>query len=239
MAGEQNIKKLISNHVTFREGARVLLSGTSGSGKSHFISQVIEHRNDLFEVAPQRIIFCTHSMTQDLHLGPTLLDELNDKGKKLIEFRNTIPTDEEEETFEENTMLVFDDFLSGADVDFQAGLAMPFMTRRCHHEKLYLFITTQNLYIASKNFRLLSQNANYLIIFKSHRSLHQLRYMGQQILGAGNSNLLINIFKRATKDRQFAYLFYDMHPLTDDRIRFQTNLFKEKEPYVVVYEILE
>jgi hypothetical protein len=231
----KTLSKLVTNHVTFRSGARILLSGPSGSGKSHFISQCIEKRFELFEVVPQKIIFCSHSGSRDLNLEK-LADEKNIRGENLIEFRNEIPT--EEETFEENSMLIVDDFLTtGGGIDFNAGLLMPYMTRRCHHEKLYLFVTVQSLYIASKNFRLLSQNANYIVVFKSHRSSQQIRHMSQQMLGAKNGNQLLNIFKRATKDRPFSYLFYDMHPLTDDRIRFQTNLFKEKEPYVVVFEM--
>jgi MoxR-like ATPase len=83
MTPEQRLKSLamvIENHISFRVGARVLLSGASGSGKTHFISQVIEHREELFEFMPQKIIFCTHEGTRQTHLKPELLEARNNRG---------------------------------------------------------------------------------------------------------------------------------------------------------------
>jgi ABC-type dipeptide/oligopeptide/nickel transport system ATPase component len=231
---------VIENHISFRQGCRVLLSGASGSGKSYFLAQVIEHRSEQFEVVPQKIIFCTHEGTRQTNLKPELLAARNDKGERLIEFHKGVPNGDnvDDHDFEPYTMLVFDDLFSSSEYDFYAGLMLPFVTRRANHEKLYVFITTQSLFIpSSKNFRVLTQNVNYLVIFKSLRNLHQVKLIGSQLLGPGNGNKLAAIYQKAIAGQNYAYLLYDLHHLTDDRIRFQSNLFRESGPYLKVYNI--
>jgi ABC-type oligopeptide transport system ATPase subunit len=235
---ENKIKSLstvIDNHITFRQSARVLLSGASGSGKSFFLARIIQHRAELFEVTPGKIIFCTHEGTRETHLQPSLLEETNDRGEKLIEFHKGMPSEDRE--YEPNTMLVFDDLLSTNEIEFVAGQLLSYVTRRANHEKLYVFITTQTLFIpASKSFRILAQNVNYLIIFKSLRNLYQVKLIGTQLLGPGNGNRLVSIYQKVIKDKDYAYLVYDLHHLTDERIRFQSNLFGENGPYIQIYQ---
>lgn len=232
---EEQLKSLstvISNHISFRQGCRVLLSGASGSGKSYFLTQVIQNRAELFESVPQKIIFCTHEGTR---LQQNLHEETNDSGEKLIEFHQGVPS--EDRQYEPYTMLVFDDLLSTNEIEFVAGQLLPYVTRRANHEKLYVFITTQSLFIpASKTFRILAQNVNYLVIFKSLRNLYQVKLIGTQLLGPGNGNRLVSIYQKAVKDKDYAYLLYDLHHLTDDRIRFQSNLFRENGPYIQIFQ---
>jgi ABC-type dipeptide/oligopeptide/nickel transport system ATPase component len=234
---EEQLKSLstvINNHISFRQGARVLLSGSSGSGKSYFLAQVIQHRAELFEVVPKKIIVCTHEGTRETHLQQQLLEETNDSGEKLIEFHKGVPSEDRE--YEPYTMLVFDDLLSTNEIEFVAGQLLSYVTRRANNEKLYVFITTQSLFIpASKTFRILAQNVNYLVIFKSLRNLYQVKLIGTQLLGPGNGNRLVNVYQKAFKDKEYAYLLYDLHHLTDDRIRFQSNLLHENGPYIKIY----
>jgi predicted ATPase len=226
---EEKLKSLsvvIENHIIFRQGGRVLLSGASGSGKSFFLSQVIRHRAELFEVEPRKIVFCTHEGTRETYLDSQGVE---------IEFHKGMPSEDRE--YEPYTLLIFDDLLSTSEIEFVSGQLLPFVTRRANHEKLYVFITTQSLFIpASKSFRILTQNVNYLVIFKSLRNLYQVKLIGTQLLGPGGGRRLVEIYQKAIKGKDYAYLFYDLHHLTDDRIRFQSNLFRENGPYIQIFQ---
>ena len=84
----------------------------------------------------------------------------------------------------------------------------------------------------------LSLNANYLILFKSHRNLTQIRFLAQQIL-AGNAKVLAKIYKDAVNKSAYGYLFMDFHPQTDESLRFKTNVLEEYDEPCVVYKIDE
>jgi hypothetical protein len=224
-----SVKNLVKNYVPFREGARLLIAASSGSGKTHFITKLISHKSTYFEVEPRKILFCVHPGTKDF--DKSQFQNLD------IEIVFGIP--KEDENLEPHTLLVFDDLLSGTDAEYYLGFMLPYFTRRAHHEKLYVIATSQSLYSPLRHFRLISQNINYLVVLKSHRSLQQLRYLAQQIIGTGISKQIAEIYKLATKDRDFAHILFDLHPQTDDRIKYQSNIFKENGLPVVVYQLPE
>lgn len=220
----------------FREGARVLVVGSSGTGKSSFISKLVLARKDMFEIPPKRVLFCTHSGTRDLQ-SEKLLQERDDNGHQLVQFINEVPGDEH--TFEPYTMLIFDDLLSGPDSDVFAAQIVPYFSRRAHHEKLYCFVTAQSLYSPSRHFRHLSLNANYLLLFKTQRSLQQIRHLAQQVLGAGSAKDVVEMYRTATKSGAFSYLIFDWHPQTDERLRYLSNVFEENGEPCTVYMLKE
>ena len=36
----------------------MFISGPSGSGKTQFVKKVLEYKSDLFQVVPERIVWC-------------------------------------------------------------------------------------------------------------------------------------------------------------------------------------
>jgi hypothetical protein len=215
------------NSVLFRNGARTLLVGSSGAGKTHFVSQLLTQSYDqgIFQSPPSKFIVCSHAKSQFLELPG--VD---------IEYISEIPVDDQ--VFEPHTVILFDDLLSGADVDSNAEKLLSFFCRRCHHENLYCFVTAQNLFSHSKHFRTLSLNANYLILFKTHRSVQQVRFLAQQIFsGGGCGKILAKMYNDATRSKPFSYLFIDFHPLTDEELRFKTNVLEESDKPCTVYRL--
>ena len=130
----------ICEDIVFREGARVLLVGSSGAGKTQFIKNVIKNKIDLFEIPPSKILFCSHSKSEDLS---------KDLGNS-VEFIESVPNDSY--TFEPYSLVIFDDLLSDSDAENICGKLWSYFCRRCHHEKLYVFVTVQNLFYSSNYF---------------------------------------------------------------------------------------
>jgi hypothetical protein len=223
----------VCTDVLFKVGARVLLSGASGAGKTKFLMNVIRRRADLFEVPPTRLLYASKMTLQQIRE----LGFLDRQTYGMVDFIEEVPPDEY--TFQPYTLLVLDDLLSGSDVDSVAEKMLAYFCRRAHHEKIYCFVTVQNLYTASKHFRTLSLNANYLVLFKSHRNLAQIRFLAQQILaaGSGGTRILSQIYKDAVNKSPYGYLLIDFHPQTDEKLRFKTNVLEENQEPCIVYKI--
>src|SRR5579872_662425 len=218
----------VEQFVPFREGARVLLIGSSGSGKSHFISECIRHRDIFFQIPPNKIVFCSHSGSLDIKTNE-LKNEMAKQGGKLVEFINQVPGNDEH--FPPHTLLIFDDMLSDVDSDSNLEQILPYFRRRAHHERLYCLVTAQTLYSNLKKFSSLSQNANYLIHFKSPRSLQQIRHFVTQLIGAVNLKDIIAAFKYEMKNSVYPHFYFTFHPL-DNKLLYLANLLEENEPIV-------
>jgi hypothetical protein len=219
-----------NNASLFRIGARVLLVGASGTGKSRFLTDLIEKACDseksdvIFEKGPSKIYYCVHPNSTDINKAHY--------SNIIVEYITEIPDDNFQ--FEPFSVVIFDDLLSGAVQDKVAEKLLSFFCRRCHHEQLYCFLTVQNLFSPSKNCRTIGLNANYIVLFKTYRNFHQIRYLANQLLG-GNAQTLSKMYADATSGKPFGYLFFDFHPLTDDQFRFKSTVLSENGHPCVVY----
>jgi len=229
----------VDDFALFRVGARVLLVGASGAGKSQFLLRAIQQRQQCFEVPPNRVLFCSHSGSaldnSDASGAGALVKEKNARGNKLVEFIDDVPGDEA--ILEPYTLLVFDDLLSDVKGASYVEKLLPYYLRKAHHEKLYCFVTVQTLFPRIKFFSTISENANYLILFRTPRSMQQIRHFATQIAGAGNSRLITDIYQMATKSKPYSYLYVSFHPQTDESVQFLSNLFGEdgEQPCIVAY----
>ncbi|HUR98240.1 MAG TPA: hypothetical protein VMZ26_09280 [Pyrinomonadaceae bacterium] len=150
-----------------------------------------------------------------------------------IRFIDSIPP--EEHVFEPFTLFIVDDMLSGSELDENAKRLRSYFCRRCHHEKIYCLVTVQNLFSPNEHFRTIALNSNYLVLFRTNRGLHQLKFLSTQQLGKGD--LLPAILRDVVRRFKFGYLLADFHPQTDPRLLFTTNLFGEGgEPCVAYVE---
>jgi len=210
----------------FREGSRVLLVGSSGSGKSAFIERCLKQKSEIFEIAPSQIIVCSPNSSAELSAS---LSEITDIP---IEYRTSLP---DEEQLLPHTVLIIDDLLAvgGRDFEHICEQVLVYFCRKCHHHKIYAFVSSQLLFPNSKAFRAISLNANYMVVFKSHRNVQQLKYLSQQLFG--NGKFLLNVYEDALSNSKFGYIFLDLHPLTDSNLKIKTNVLGEdiSKPCVV------
>ena len=45
-------------NLLFIHPSNIFISGPSGSGKTEFVKKIIEFKEDLFDILPQRIVWC-------------------------------------------------------------------------------------------------------------------------------------------------------------------------------------
>ena len=225
----------VDDFVPFREGARTMLVGSSGSGKTKFISRLVQERNHFFEVPPPKVIFCSHSGSREQHTSELQKELVSNDGRHspLVEFINHVP--DNSELFEPHTMLIFDDMLSDEDSAANLQRLLSFFRRRAHHERLYCFITAQSLFSKLRDFGDLSQNASYMLLFKSPRMMQQIRYFATQLTGVECARAICEAYKDIMKRFRFPHMYLSFHPLTNEKTFCLANLFADEDKPIVSY----
>ena len=125
---------------------------------------------------------------------------------------------------EKPCILIFDDLL--LDIS-NSNMILELFTTISHHSDKSICLITQSLFLQSKNFRIISLNANYYIIFAHPRERGQIAYLGRQIF-PHNSNFLPKAYFKATENRAFSFLFLDLHQTTPDNLRVWSDILNTK-----------
>jgi YesN/AraC family two-component response regulator len=76
---------------------------------------------------------------------------------------------------------------------------------KSHHLNCSVITVVHNAF--PKNFRVLSINSSYLVLFRNNRDMSFVHYINRQIYGV-HSNFLLECYKRAT-EKPYDYLVLD------------------------------
>ena len=182
--------------------------GPSHSGKTYLTLQILDHRRQLFDCPPQRVVWCygiyQHELQQELtkreislHPGIISIDDI-----------------------QANDLIILDDLLNESK-NSQDVTAM--FTKAAHHKPCFIIFIMQNLFPPGKEARTRSLNTHYYIIFKNPRDKSQLEYLARQILPR-KSKSLIDVFESATS-QPHQYLFLDFTQECPDIYRFRSHIF--------------
>ena len=164
----------------------------SGSGKTHFVLQVI--KNKLIHPFPSRI-FYMYNVEQDFMKTWNSTD-----GNPKISFIKGL--DFEKMDTNEPSMLVIDDLVLQKNVQVAEAFILG-----SHHKKISLFYLTQSLFHNDNIYRTMSSNSHYMVLFHSLRNSRQLNTLARQIFAGKDLERLKNAYKRASeRDRGFVVL---------------------------------
>lgn len=90
------------------------------------------------------------------------------------------------------------------------------------HKNINFFRAGQSFFFDSKELRCATRNAHYLVFLKSCRAAAAVATLGLQIW-PHKKNFLPDAYEKATKEK-FSYLFLDLHPSTDEKLRVQSQV---------------
>ena len=186
------------------------IAGPSHSGKTTFVMELLDHRNEVFDCTPNRVVWCFGIYQHALN---SMLEE---KGYVL---HNDIISTSEIQPYD---IIVLDDLFHEGK-NSQDVTAM--FTRAAHHKPCFIIFIMQNLFPPGKDSRTRSLNTHYLVIFKNPRDKSQVEFLARQILPR-NPKTLIHIFEAATESPH-SYLFLDLTQECPDRFRFRSHLFEK------------
>ena len=202
---------------------RMLVSGSSATGKSTLIHKILLNENGLMEKNFERVIYLQGMETQS---SKCLQQAFNEN---MICFNN-IPSQEVLLPLcksEKKTVLVIEDM---DDQACSSPLIAKFFRVYSHHLQVSVIISTQNIFCAGKERLTLIRNSTHLVIFPNFLDMTVIRMIAQKIYPK-NPKLVIGLFEEVTKN-QFGYLsvWGNAHPA----LKFRSHI---TEPLQLIYTL--
>ena len=127
------------------------------------------------------------------------------------------------------TLIIIDDQM--ADV-MKSESMQELFTKGIHHESISCILLNQNLYPQGKHGRDIRLNNHYYVIMKSPTLVSQVTFLGRQIFPT-KKNFVLEAYKKAT-EQPYSYLFLNLHPYCDDRLRVRTGILEGETEYIFV-----
>ena len=191
----------------FRNDRVMCVAGPSQSGKTHFVLNLLDRRQEHFIRPLDKVLWCYGVPDAPLQ---RLLES---KGYQL---HRGLPN---ESDIAPDSICVMDDLLT----ESQSSKEVTNMcTRLAHHKPCLVILIVQNLFPAGKEARTRSLNTHYYVIFKNPRDKLQFEVLARQIK-AHQAKSLISAYEDATQ-RPHGYLFIDFTQECPDSLRYRTNV---------------
>ena len=194
------------------------VSGPSQSGKTHFVMNLLDIRNELFHRPITKVVWCYGIQDFQFH------KLLRRKGYHL---HYGVPN---EKDLIPNSICVLDDLLSESE---KSKDVTSMFTRTAHHLPCFIIFISQNLFPGGKDSRTRSLNTHYYVIFKNPRDKLQFEMLARQI-APRHSKTLIEVYEDATS-KPHGYLFIDFTQECPEKYRYRNNILQTP---ITIYSIL-
>ena len=211
--------------IPFEKCSSVIICGASASGKTHFITECIRRKNDLYEpkYTPKHVYYF-------YGVHQPIFDELEREGVHMFQ---GCPSPEQIQEISQNgdiNMIVLDDLM---DKVVNNDHLSKLFTEGCHHLNLCTFFLTQHLFYSGKYTKTIARNTHYFLFTKSPRNLSTILSLTKQVF-PGKTKAISDVYNDVS-NTPFGILLMDLHPNTPSRFRLRSNIFNED---TTVYEIL-
>ena len=196
----------------FKENFKIFLSGPSGCGKTTFIMDLVKNLGDVCVSPPSKIIYFYKEWQ------PKFSDIQSMLGINFIEDNDSII--EQIKEFDTSALVIFDDMLNSTNLKAVAQL----FTVYGRHLNLSLAFLTQRLFNNNEFFRQISQNCDYMCIFKNPRNSMEIRTLAQQI--TPRTLELLDIYQKATKG-PYSYILINLTQEGLQQLKYVNNMFSK------------
>ena len=207
----------------FKTPFTCIIASPSKSGKSTFVSKLLQNANNMFTSPPSEIYYFYNTWS------PTF-DELKRAGV-VTDFIKGICTREwldDHCSNQPNVTIVLDD----QAMNLTKEVAEIFSVQS-HQYNVNCILLAQNLFTKNKFFRDASLNASYIILGKNPRDESSIRFLAQQML-PNRSKLLIDAYFLATRN-PYTFLLLDFCQTTPEMFRLRSNVFKDNNRPISIY----
>lgn len=196
-----------------------IVAGPSSSGKSTFVSRLIDQAHDLIVPPPRSILYAYGQHSE-------LVNELHRKGG--IGLHAGVPSEEILRKQQKPALVIYDDLLYNIEEKQLSAL----FTRQAHHLNLCVVFVTQDLF--EKKLKVARQNSQYLVLTRAPNAALSIRNLGVQLFPR-QLPYFLESYQQATRDKVGSYLFIDLSPASQPALRLRTNIFldKDEEPLTV------
>ena len=186
-----------------------LCVGSTFSGKTTFLSRLLQYRDCMIEPPVERVIYSYKKWQPvfDTMSGVEFHQGMDFKLDK------SIPT-----------LLIIDDQLQDCAIEKEL---VELFTVKAHHDNTSVIFVSQNLFHQSKAFRTAGLNAMYLFLFKSPRGSSQVAHLARQLCSGAKARELVSAYEEAT-ERPYSYFMIDMRSDTDPVLRYRTHILPDE-----------
>ena len=94
-----------------------------------------------------------------------------------------------------------------------------------HHRQVSLFFITQGLFHNCDQFRLMSNNAHYYVIFNNKRNASQINHLARQVFIGKEQQRIINAYKRAGS-KEYGFIVLSFAPEIPDELTVVTDFWE-------------
>ena len=200
-----------------------LVAGPTGSGKTLWVTHLLQHRYTMIHPVPENIVwFYGEFQKAYVDISRVIPN---------IRFVEGVPTDFDNYIDRESTNLfILDDLMT--EIKSNQSVTHLF-TKGSHHKNLSVIVLLQNLFQQGPESRTISLNSHYLVVFKNPRDASSITHLAKQMY-PGNIRFMQEAYRDATI-KPYGYLFIDLKPDTDERLRLRTSIFPtDSQHYVYV-----
>ena len=196
--------------IRLKQNFKLFLSGPSGCGKTTLIVNIIESLKEIAQHPPESVVyfFKEYQPKFDWLKKNYAVIFLEDNERMIEQLRELKST----------ALVIFDDMINSDNLKLIAQL----FTVHGRHLRLSLAFLSQRLFSNNEFFRQVSQNADYLAIFKNPRNAMDIRILGNQM--TPKSNDLVQMYQKAT-EKPYSYIFINLTQEAIPQLKFLSNIF--------------
>lgn len=193
--------------IKFYATSNILVIGASQSGKTTAVLKIIQQK--LIHPMPKKI-FYLYGARQ-----PFMSQWNIDNPKQKIEFVEGLNLDVVDR-YKEQKLLIIDDLI----LELNKDLAQHFIAGS-HHKGVTTIFITHSIYLNNELYRLISNNTQYILLFKNKRNYAQVATLARQILGSGHASLT-EAYKYIGP---YEFVLLSFHQRIPDELLVTTNFF--------------
>ena len=212
----------------FKENARIIIAGTSFSGKSTICKDILIKYIKEFD----HILLLASPGNQPLENEILLIEKLTkfDYYPSISEINASFPKSA-------HKVLVLDDNYTSA---FQNEHVLSYFIRG-RHENLSIILISHNLFFSrGKYSRDISLNVTHFILMKL-RDVNQIFYLASQIYGKLEAKKVVKIYQYILENNSYPHLLLDLSINSKKNTEFRSNIIHDHSIYKfeTCYSILE
>lgn len=211
--------------LTFKQGSGMIVCGTSNSGKTSVVFDLLRNRQMFQE--PDALSNCYYFYKERNRGG--LFDEALKEGL-VKQFFNYMPTSEDVRAIAARheptvgSIFVVDDFQNSVNLD-----TIDIFTTINHHYRAITIILCQSLFpVDNRFFRTISMNCPYILLKSCSRDLSFISPLAKQLY-PGQNQFLVQAFEAATEE-PYGQLLIDAHSMTPKHLKVRSHIFPHQQP---------